>query len=106
MFNPRFQADVFSMKKNDLIEVMSVLDIETKEIVFDPLNEVQQVPFGHLNNTWEEFKGSYSLSTLWSFKCEYKDYSGFFIKEGYAKLENDGSINTYFIHQKYRKPIN
>jgi len=104
-FNPSFQPEVFSIKKNDLIEAMSVLDVERKEIVYDPLNAVQQVPFGHLNNTWEEFKDSYSPSILWSFKSEYKDYSRVVIKEGYAKLDDDGSINTYFIHQNYSKPI-
>ena len=104
-FYPSFQPEVFSINKNDLIEAMSVLDVEVKEIVYDPLSAVQQVPFGHLNNTWEEFKDNYSPSTLWSFKSEYKDYSGVVIKEGYAKLEDDGTINTYFIHQNYSKPI-
>ncbi|MBA6390463.1 hypothetical protein H4J38_06660 [Colwellia sp. BRX10-3] len=103
--NPSFQPEVFSIKQKDLIEAMSVLDVEVKEIVYDPLNAVQQVPFGHLNSTWEEFKANYSPSTLWSFKSEYKDYSGVVIKEGYAKLEDDGTINTYFIHQNYSKPI-
>lgn len=104
--NPSLKPEAFNIKQSDLIEVMSVVDVEKKEIVHDPLNAVQQVPFGHLNKTWEEFKTNYSPSTLWSFKSEFKDYSGVVIKEGYAKLEEDGSINTYFINQNYRKVIN
>jgi hypothetical protein len=104
--NPPFNPEVFAIKEKDLIEAMSVLEVEEKEIIHDPLNAVLPVPFGHLNSKWEDFKTNYSPSQLWSFKSEYKDYSGVSIKEGYAKLEECGSIKTFFIHQDYSKPTN
>jgi hypothetical protein len=103
-FNPPFKPDIFAIKEQDLIEAMSILEVEEKEIIHDPLNAVLQVPFGHLNDKWEEFTANNTLSTLWSFKSEYKDYSGIAIKEGYAKLEDDGSIKAFFINHDYRKP--
>lgn len=103
-FNPPFKPEAFAIKEEDLIEAMSISEIEDKEVIDDPLNAVLKVPFGHLNNKWEEFKVNNSPSTLWSLKSEYEDYSGVAIKEGYAKLDNDGSIKTFFIHQDYRKP--
>jgi len=102
--NPPFKLEAFAIKEKDLIEAMSISEVENKEIIYDPLNAVLKVPFGHLNKKWEEFKVNNSPSTLWSFKSEYEDYSGVSIKEGYAKLDNDGSIKTFFIHQDYRKP--
>jgi hypothetical protein len=102
--NPPFEPEAFAIKEKDLIEAMSVSEVENKEIIYDPLSAVLKVPFGHLNNKWEEFKTDNTPSTLWSFKSEYEDYSGIAVKEGYAKIEKDGSIKTFFIHQDYRKP--
>ncbi len=102
--NPPFTPEIFAIKQKDLVEAMSVTEVEEKEIVHDPLSAVFELPFGHLNSKWEEFKGNYKPSTLWSFKSEYEDYSGISIKEGYVKLEEDGSIKDFFIHQDYRKP--
>jgi len=102
--NPIFIPEVFAIKEKDLIKAMSVSEVENKEIIYDPLSAVLKIPFGHLNNKWEEFKVNNSPSTLWSFKSEYEGYSGISVKKGYAKLEKDGSIKTFFIHQDYRKP--
>jgi hypothetical protein len=102
--NPPFEPKAFTIKEKDLIEALSVSEVENKEIIYDPFSAVLKIPFGHLNNKWEEFKMNNSPFTLWSFKPEYEDYSGVVIKEGYAKLEEDGSIKTFFIHQDYRKP--
>lgn len=102
--NPPFKLEAFAIKEKDLIEAMSVSEVENKVIIDDPLSAVLKVPFGHLNNEWKEFKVNNSPSTLWSFKSEYEDYSGVSIKEGYAKIEKDGSIKAFFIHQNYRKP--
>ena len=45
----------FAVTSQHLQEALSVVEIEARERVFDPLGTVPDVPFGHLNTAWQDF---------------------------------------------------
>ncbi len=106
IINPPYKREEFSVKPSDLIKKLNIKQIEQKEIINDPLNSVPPLPFGHLNSEWEEFKGKcLSTKEIWSFKAEYKDYSNTVIKVGYAAINEENVVLTYFICEDYFKDI-
>jgi hypothetical protein len=48
---PTFEPQ-FAVQPGDLLELLSVEEIEQREQVFDPLGAVAELPFGHLNDAW------------------------------------------------------
>jgi hypothetical protein len=63
----------FKVSKSDLVEKLSRAEIETREQVFDPLNAVPNLPFGHLNGVWQSFvDGLEPDCELWSFRGRWK----------------------------------
>ncbi len=106
IINPPYKREEFSVKQSDLLDKFFVGEIENKEVINDPLNSVPPLPFGHLNSEWEEFKGKcLSTKEIWSFKAEYKDYSNTVIKVGYAAINEENVVLTYFICEDYFKDI-
>jgi len=45
----------FAVTSQHLQEALSVVEMEARERVFDPLGAVPDVPFGHLNTAWQDF---------------------------------------------------
>lgn len=45
----------FAVTSQHLQEALSVVEIEARERVFDPLGTVPDLPFGHLNTAWQDF---------------------------------------------------
>lgn len=45
----------FECRKEYLKKVVSVVEIESQHMIFDPLNKVPALPFGHLNSGWRKF---------------------------------------------------
>ena len=45
----------FAVVRADLLERVSIAEIEQCERVFDPLSAVPDLPFGHLNTAWKQF---------------------------------------------------
>lgn len=63
----------FSVRPEDLLERLSLSEIEARERVMDPLNAVPDVPFGHLHDAWTQFLQEYpdtkefcSFSACWT----------------------------------------
>ena len=88
----------FSVSKQHLIRKLSLEEIEGSEIINDPLGGVPNVPFGHLNKQWCQFKENHSADTeLWSFDQKWKPRWGAEdIRSGYAALQN-GQVLGFFV---------
>ena len=59
---------VFKVKTEHLLERLTIGEIESREMVYDPLNAVPNLPFGHLNEVWAQLKAAkQTRDELWSF---------------------------------------
>jgi hypothetical protein len=106
LLNPPYKREGFLVKLCDLLENMSIEEIEQKEIIHDPLNSVSSLPFGHLNAEWAEFKNKcITPAEIWSFKSEYEGYSETVIKFGYVAKSENNEILTVFMCSDYPKKI-
>jgi hypothetical protein len=45
----------FAAEREQLLERLTVQEIEMREVVTDPLKAAPDLPFGHLNAAWQEF---------------------------------------------------
>lgn len=97
---------VFAVTRADLLERLTLADIEAAELVDDPLHAVPDMPFGHLNKVWQTFvDGMEPGSELWSFrgrwKTQYRDWQ----LQGYVALHGE-KIGPYFCtkHKFVQKP--
>lgn len=63
----------FAVERSHLQERLSVLQIEAREMVTDPLGAVPDLPFGHLNAAWKTFvEGVGADDELWSFTAPWQ----------------------------------
>lgn len=46
----------FAVTEGDLLEKLSIPEIEARERIVDPMGAVPNLPFGHLNAAWLKFK--------------------------------------------------
>jgi hypothetical protein len=46
----------FAVAQADLVETLSMQEIESRESISDPMGGVPEAPFGHLNVAWLKFK--------------------------------------------------
>jgi len=70
--NERNEPEEFSVRKQDLVEKMTIIEIENKEMVEDPLAAVPSKPFGFLNQAWQNLITQLQQEdTIWSFKREW-----------------------------------
>ena len=87
-FNPRPKSsdEEFSVDVAHLIEELSINEIESRERVYDPLGSVPDLPFGHLNSTWNTFlHKAEAYDAIWSFEAHWKPRRGSTVhKVGYA----------------------
>jgi len=59
---------VFKVKAQHLLERLTVEEIESREMVYDPLSAVPELPFGHLHDVWTQLKAAMQTKDeLWSF---------------------------------------
>lgn len=74
----RFQAaQVFKVRREYLLEKLTIEEIEAREIVQDPLHAVPPQPFGHLHAVWCEVKRHlWPGDELWSFSAQWHDKWG------------------------------
>lgn len=84
---------------------MSLDEIEAREYVYDPLNAVPHLPFGHNNSIWVRFKSKLEeKDELWSFSAVLKNEFGQKQKQkGYAVLR-DSQIRSCYYLEKYVIP--
>ena len=93
-----FEPKQFIVQRADLIECIAIGEIESKEFVHDPLHSVPEVPFGHLNPAWTEFRRKIEASDeIWSYQSEWGKYGHpTELRVGYAALRH-GSIVAHFV---------
>ncbi|WP_448214024.1 hypothetical protein [Colwellia sp. MEBiC06753] len=98
------EAEPFSVKSKDLINQLTIEQIEKDEMVYDPLEAVSRLPFGFLNDAWLDFASNIQPTwTIWSFSTvdDSKIYPK--IKKGYAILCNDNVIQNIFISESFHQ---
>ena len=88
----------FAVTRDNLQTQLSILEIEKREIVFDPLGSVPNVPFGHLNEAWKQFcEDLDSLDSIWSFSAHWASpWGGKDFRQGYAIVRGE-EIRRHFI---------
>lgn len=92
------EHEEFSVKQEHLLQQMTVEEIEHAAMVSDPLGAVPNLPFGHLNFAWQQFKENFgSEKALWKFAAyttnEWGDKE---YREGYVILHKEDN-NPYFL---------
>ncbi|MGC8494818.1 MAG: hypothetical protein ACP5SH_24100 [Syntrophobacteraceae bacterium] len=45
----------FVVSRSDLLEILTIEEIERRERVIDPMGAVPELPFGHLHGAWKKF---------------------------------------------------
>lgn len=88
----------FAVKREHLLERLTVPDIEAREVVEDPLGAVPPRPFGHLNETWVRFaEGVGAEDEIWSFTVHWQGrWVGKEIRAGYVVVQG-GTPASYFL---------
>jgi hypothetical protein len=88
----------FAVTKTHLLKQLSVGEIETAEVVVDPLGAAPRVPFGHLNAAWETFKKSIDdCDQIWSFSAPWTtEWGRNEVRDGYVVLRGE-SIGPHFL---------
>jgi hypothetical protein len=105
LIKPRHSENVdekqeFRIREQDLIEQLSIAEIEKRERVDDPLEGAPNEPFGHLWPAWQTFVNELSAdASLWSFAAT-DDTSHTAVRlEGYVHFD-DGRIQSVFVTAK------
>lgn len=87
----------FHIEFKDLIQKFDRKEIESKEIVHDPLEAVPPLPFGYLHKAWLAYCEQIEAEDdLWSFSATWTNHwSSKEQIEGYVAVRN-GAIGPYF----------
>ena len=90
---------VFQVDNEHLGKPVEVSDVEATEKVFDPLGAVPDLPFGHLNASWREFKDQMGDGDrLWTFSAEWEsDWGSPELRDGYVVVKPDASVGAFFM---------
>lgn len=76
--------------KTDLIERCFISEIEAPALIADPLGAVPNLPFGHLNPSWEKLKANMQdEDEIWTFKAKWDRRWRVWECRGYAILRGD-----------------
>jgi hypothetical protein len=87
----------FEVRKSDLREKLTISEIESRELVFDPQNCVSSFPFGHLNGAWLRFlAGAGPTDSFWSYSSVFSQpFCNPERREGYVLVRN-GEVERFF----------
>jgi hypothetical protein len=90
---------VFQVDNEHLGKPVEVSEVEAREKVFDPLGAVPNLPFGHLNAAWREFKDQMGDGDcLWTFSAEWESDRGSpESRDGYVVVKPDASVGMFFM---------
>lgn len=88
----------FSVTRDDLLQQTTIEEIEQRERVIDPMGAVPDLPFGHLNAAWLQFKGHVEpQDSIWTFSSNWTtDWGRREIRAGYVILHGD-SLGPHFL---------
>ena len=92
------ESKIFSVTRENFMQLLTVEKIEQQERVFDPLGAVPDLPFGHLNTAWLKFKSHMvPYDDIWSFVAENTmDAGRVEIREGYVIVRAE-KIGPHFL---------
>ena len=87
----------FAVGRRDLVQQMSIQEIEACERVRDPMSAVPDLPFGHLNAAWQRFIANLQpKDSIWTFSKEWEERSQKENRTGYVILRGK-SIDCHFL---------
>jgi len=88
----------FAVAHSDLLERLSISEIERREMVIDPLGAVPNLPFGHLHHVWTKLVEVVGpTDAVWSFSAEWKPRWGpEELRAGYVVVRGN-SIGAYIL---------
>jgi hypothetical protein len=87
----------FAVVRADLLERVSIAEIEQCERVFDPLSAVPDLPFGHLNTAWRKFLEDMTPDAeMWTFSAHWTDWGSKELRRGYVMVRGN-VIGPYFL---------
>ena len=87
----------FAVVRADLLERVSIAEIEQCERVFDPLSAVPDLPFGHLNTAWRKFLEDMTpVAEMWTFSAHWTDWGSKELRRGYVMVRGN-VIGPYFL---------
>lgn len=81
----------FAVERQHLQTRLTVLEVEKREYVIDPLTSAPELPFGHLNVAWKDFlDGKVEGGDLWSFSARWQTTWGQKeVRSGYVLVKDD-----------------
>lgn len=89
-------AKEFKVTREDLVEHVSLDEVERREWVSDPLGAVPEVPFGHLNAAWQEYlKQVGEGAELWTYAARWTQWGHTFVRTGYVAVQ-ENSVGPHF----------
>ena len=88
----------FAVNRKDLLQKMSINEINLLEKVYDPMGAAPNVAFGHLNPAWGKFiSGLQPQDEIWTFSANWTSFWGSKdVRTGYAVLRG-GEVGDYFM---------
>jgi hypothetical protein len=101
--NSSLDPDTFTVQRDELVDRFTLNAIEAAEIVYDPLQGVPPVPFGHLNRAWLVFKNQLQEEDeIWSFRAERFDIRlDADARQGYASVRK-GVVVAVFVARLFK----
>ncbi len=92
----------FEVESSHLQEQLNVVQIESCELISDPMGAVPNVPFGHLNAAWKTFlEGVGADDELWSFTAPWRTTWGSQeIRTGYAVVREGVPVSHFLTMRK------
>jgi hypothetical protein len=104
---PTVEEKPFEVSRSDLQTMLSVAEIEARERVFDPMQAVPDLAFGHLHEAWQGFKhGLQPGDEIWSFSARWTTWSGRDeLPEGYAIVKATGMGSHFLTGRRYVEDV-
>ncbi|NBR10434.1 MAG: hypothetical protein EBT98_12440 [Opitutaceae bacterium] len=95
----------FSVTESDLLETLSITEIEARERIVDPMGATPDSPFGHLNAAWLKFKETMEpQDSISSFSAQWSPRWGSEQTLAGYVIVRDGRLGSHFLTA--RRPIN
>ncbi len=94
----RFEEKVFQVSKADLLAKRTIQQIESDEVIEDPLDAVPALPFGHLNKCWKNLLAQMmDGDEIWSFRSKWDgNWGRTELRSGYV-LVREGSPEAFIL---------
>jgi hypothetical protein len=87
----------FAVERNHLVQRLTIEEVEAKERVTDPMGAVPNLPFGHLNTAWVQFKSGLSpQAAIWTFSAPWQSWRGQETRKGYV-IVSDAGVGPFWV---------